>query len=94
MGSQPPSIRTILCMVDLSRATKAVIDWSAHFAQLTGAELRLFHAIHMPSDQLHPTAEFERSGDLQTRRAKNKAAIEQAIRPRRSLNIANTIPST
>ena len=81
MGSQTPVIGSILCMVDLSDATKAVIEWSARFAQLTGAELRLLHAIHLPSDQLHPTVEFERSGDLQTRKAESAAAIEQLMPP-------------
>lgn len=79
MGSQIPGIGSILCMVDLSAAAKAVIEWSARFAQRTGAELRLFHAINMPSDQLHPSVEFERSDDLQHHRAESRKRIEALV---------------
>jgi acetoin utilization deacetylase AcuC-like enzyme/nucleotide-binding universal stress UspA family protein len=81
MGAPNPSIRSILCMVDLSPAAKALIDWSARLAQRTGAELRLLHAIHVPSDLLHPTTEFERSGDLQARRTQCEAAIAALMPP-------------
>lgn len=79
MGSNTPRIGSILCMVDLSDAAKAVIEWSARFAQRTGAELRLFHAIHRPSDPLHPSVEFERSGDLQTSVAESRNVIERLM---------------
>jgi acetoin utilization deacetylase AcuC-like enzyme/nucleotide-binding universal stress UspA family protein len=79
MGSLPPHIRTILCMVDPSPSTSLVIAWSAHLAQRTGAELCLFHAINKPRDQLHPTVEFERSRDLSTYQEKTKTAIEALV---------------
>ena len=72
-------METILCAVDLSPATRAVVAWAHLFARQLNARLHLFHAVHTPSDSLHPTTEFERGGALQKRRESSRQQIEQIM---------------
>ncbi|MEJ2039530.1 MAG: universal stress protein [Desulfosarcinaceae bacterium] len=68
MTLKKTSDRLILCAVDLSPASPLVVAWALALAQRTETRLCLFHAVHTPSDALHPSAEFERGGDLRQRR--------------------------
>lgn len=72
-------METILCAVDLSPATQVVVAWAHLFARQLNARLHLFHAVHTPSDTLHPTTEFERGGALQQRRESSRRQIEQVM---------------
>jgi len=70
---------SIVCTIDLSLADPPVIDWAAMFAQRLNAQLCLFHAIHTPSDSLHPTTEFERGGKLHRLREECQAAMARLM---------------
>ncbi len=70
---------SILCSVDLSPASKPVAAWAAMLARKLNLPLLLFHAIHAPSDPIHPSVEFERGGDLLRRQSKSSAAIAQLM---------------
>ncbi len=72
-------MESILCSVDLSPASKPVAAWAILVARRLNLPLLLFHAIHVPSDPLHPSTEFERGGDLARRRARSSAAIEKLM---------------
>lgn len=71
---------TILCTVDFSPVTQSVVSWAAMFARLLKAHLCIFHAIHTPTDPIHPTAEFERGGNLQQRRRQSNAKIQELMK--------------
>jgi nucleotide-binding universal stress UspA family protein len=60
----PLTIQTVVCAVDFSSFSPMVVDYGAALAQRTGVRLYLLHAVHEPQDNLHPTAVFERGGDL------------------------------
>jgi nucleotide-binding universal stress UspA family protein len=70
---------SVVCTIDLSTADRPVVDWAAMIAQRLEAQLCLFHAIHTPSDSLHPTTEFERGGRLHRLREESHAAMEQLM---------------
>jgi acetoin utilization deacetylase AcuC-like enzyme/nucleotide-binding universal stress UspA family protein len=79
MPLQPSTLNTIVCCVDLSPATRWVTSWAAKLAGCTNARLVVFHAVHMPSDALYPTTEFERGGDLERRRRESLADISECM---------------
>jgi nucleotide-binding universal stress UspA family protein len=56
--------QAIVCAVDFSPFCSLVCDYGAFLARRAGCRLYLFHAIHHPQDRVHPTAIFERGGDL------------------------------
>ena len=58
------SIQAIVCAVDFSPCCSLVCDYGVALARRTGARLYLLHAVHEPQDRLHPSAMFERGGDL------------------------------
>jgi len=66
----------ILCSIDLSPASHIVVQWAAMLAAAQHRPLLIFHAIHQPSDQIHPSTEFEHGGGLYARRRQSMAAIE------------------
>jgi acetoin utilization deacetylase AcuC-like enzyme/nucleotide-binding universal stress UspA family protein len=72
---------SILCTLDLSSDAARVAAWAAEFAQRLNLPLLVFHAIHTLSDAIYPSAEFERGGDLERRRAECSAAIEAVMHP-------------
>lgn len=75
MPLRSATLNTIVCCVDLSPATRWVTSWAGMLAGHTNARLVVFHAVHIPSDALHPTTEFERGGDLERRRREILAYI-------------------
>ena len=70
---------SVVCTIDLSPADRPVVDWAAMIAQRLKAQLCLFHAIHTPSDSLHPTAECERGGKLHRLREECRAAMARLM---------------
>jgi acetoin utilization deacetylase AcuC-like enzyme/nucleotide-binding universal stress UspA family protein len=44
-----------------------------------GLPLRIFHAIHQPSDQIYPSAEFERGGELKEQHVQCSEAVEHMM---------------
>ncbi len=73
-------MNTIMCTVDFSPVTQSVVNWAAMFARQLKAHLCIFHAIHTPSDPIHPTTEFERGGNLQQHQAQSNAKIHQMMK--------------
>jgi nucleotide-binding universal stress UspA family protein len=69
----------IVCAIDFSSADRAVVHWAAMIARRSGAQLWLFHAIHAPSDSLHPTTEFERGGRLRFLHEQRRSAIDRLM---------------
>ncbi len=58
------TIQTIVCAVDFSPFSTLVVGHAVAIARRAGLRLFLFHAVHDPQDEVHPTAVFERGGDL------------------------------
>ncbi len=76
----PTKIKSIVCTLDLaSSASREITAWSVAATRLLGADLCLFHAIAPRGDPLHPTAEFEYGGGLQTRREARLAQLNQLM---------------
>ncbi|MGA6927702.1 MAG: universal stress protein, partial [Desulfosarcina sp.] len=59
-----PTIQAIVCAIDFSSFSPLVIRHGVALARRAGARLYLIHAVHDPQDGAHPTALFERGGDL------------------------------
>ncbi|WP_319408438.1 universal stress protein [uncultured Desulfosarcina sp.] len=60
----PLTIQAIVCAVDFSSFSPLVVGYGKVLARRAGVRLYLFHAVHNPQDGAHPTAVFERGGDL------------------------------
>jgi len=60
----PLNIQAIVCAVDFSSFSPLVVRHGAALARRAGVRLYLIHAVHDPQDGAHPTAVFERGGDL------------------------------
>ena len=60
----PMTIQAIVCAVDFSPFSSLVVRHGAAIARRAGVRLYLIHAVHDPQDEVHPTAVFERGGDL------------------------------
>jgi len=60
----PMTIQAIVCAVDFSPFSPLVVRHGATLARRAGVRLYLIHAVHDPQDGAHPTAVFERGGDL------------------------------
>jgi nucleotide-binding universal stress UspA family protein len=60
----PMTIQAIVCAVDFSSFSPLVVGHAVALARRAGLRLFLFHAVHDPQDEVHPTALFERGGDL------------------------------
>jgi nucleotide-binding universal stress UspA family protein len=60
----PMTIQAIVCAVDFSPFSPLVVDHAVAIARRAAVPLFLFHAVHDPQDEVHPTAVFERGGDL------------------------------
>ncbi len=60
----PLTIQAIVCAVDFSSFSPLVVRHGAALAERAGVRLYLIHAVHDPQDGAHPTAVFERGGDL------------------------------
>jgi nucleotide-binding universal stress UspA family protein len=60
----PLTIQAIVCAVDFSSFSPLVVRHGAALARRTGVRLYLIHAVNDPQDGAHPTAVFERGGDL------------------------------
>lgn len=69
----------ILCSIDLSPDSEPVVAWGAMLARRLSRPLRIFHAIHQPSDPIHPSTEFERGGGLERERTASRKTIEQMM---------------
>jgi acetoin utilization deacetylase AcuC-like enzyme/nucleotide-binding universal stress UspA family protein len=73
-------MESILGAVDLSPASQLVASWATLFALKMDRPLLLLHAIHVPSDPIHPSPEFIGSDDSAHREARCRAAL-QALMP-------------
>jgi nucleotide-binding universal stress UspA family protein len=71
----PMIIQAIVCAVDFSPFSPLVVRHGVAIARRAGLRLYLVHAVHDPQDGAHPTAVFERGGDL----AQLKADARQRI---------------
>ena len=71
---------SILCALDLSSDSKVVAAWAAMLARRLGLPLLVLHAVHIPSDAVHHSTEFERGGPLAVRLAQSSEAIEAVMR--------------
>lgn len=60
----PMTIQAIVCAVDFSPFSPLVVRHGVAIARRAAVPLFLFHAVHDPQDEVHPTAVFERGGDL------------------------------
>ena len=60
----PLTIQAIVCAVDFSSFSPLVVRHGAALARRAGVRLYLIHAVNDPQDGAHPTAVFERGGDL------------------------------
>jgi len=60
----PMTIQAIVCAIDFSPFSPLVVRHAVAIARRAGLRLYLFHAVHDPQDGAHPTAVFERGGDL------------------------------
>ena len=60
----PMTIQAIVCAVDFSPFSPLVVRHGVAIARRAGVRLYLIHAVHDPQDGAHPTAVFERGGDL------------------------------
>lgn len=60
----PRTIQSIVCAVDFSAFSSMVIARGIALAKAADARLFLIHGVNEPQDRLHPTAMFERGGDL------------------------------
>lgn len=60
----PIPIQAVVCAVDFSPFSPLVVGYGMALAQRAGVRLYLIHAVHDPQDGVHPTAVFERGGDL------------------------------
>ncbi len=58
------AIQAIVCAVDFSPFSPLVVRNGVALARRAGVRLYLLHAVHDPQDGAHPTAVFERGGDL------------------------------
>jgi hypothetical protein len=60
----PTTIQAIVCAVDFSPFSPLVVGYGVSLARRAGVRLYLIHAVNDPQDGSHPTAVFERGGDL------------------------------
>lgn len=74
-----PVMDSIVCSIDFSPATGPVCAWAAMIARRFQTRLFFFHAIHFPSDSLHPTTEFERGGRLRRLHEERRAAMDRLM---------------
>jgi nucleotide-binding universal stress UspA family protein len=58
------TIQAIVCAVDFSPFSPLVVGYGVSLARRAGVRLYLIHAVNDPQDGSHPTAVFERGGDL------------------------------
>jgi nucleotide-binding universal stress UspA family protein len=79
-STMPLAMPSIVCAVDFSSFSTLVVRYGMALARRAGGTLYLIHAVHDPQDRLHPTAEFERGGDL-AQSAKDAKQRMQALMP-------------
>jgi nucleotide-binding universal stress UspA family protein len=79
MPHEPQNARKIIYALDFAPAARMEAQYAVTLSRLLAAELTLFHAIHMPADQLHPTAEFEHSGDFRLRQEQSRKEMQRMI---------------
>jgi nucleotide-binding universal stress UspA family protein len=68
-------MKTILCSIDLSPFSPAVLRYGVAFARRFGARLKVFHAVYSADDQIHRTPLFEQGGERDQRAAAALAAM-------------------
>jgi acetoin utilization deacetylase AcuC-like enzyme/nucleotide-binding universal stress UspA family protein len=74
-------MESILCAVDLSPASQLVAAWAKLFAIKMHHPLLLMHAIHMPSDPIHPSPGIIGGDDSSHREARCRAALRTLMPP-------------
>ncbi len=78
----PHTIENIVCTVDFSQFSPMVVQYGMVLSKTAGVPLTLIHGVNEPQDRLHPTAMFERGGDL--KRLTDEAQERMATLMRRS----------
>lgn len=73
-------MKTILCSIDLSTFSPAVLRYGAGFARQFGARLAVFHAVYSADDQVHPMPFFERGGEQDKRGAAAMEVIQTLMK--------------
>jgi len=56
-------MKTILCSIDLSTFSPAVLHFGCGLARQFGSRLLIFHAVYAANDQVHATTLFEQGGE-------------------------------
>lgn len=69
-------MKTILCSVDLSSFSPAVLYFGAEFARRFDCRLIVFHSVYAASDPIHHTPIFERDGQQAEAAAGAMAAVQ------------------
>ena len=72
-------MESILGAVDLSQGSRLVAAWAALFALKMARPLLLLHAIHVPSDPLHPSPEVIGGDDPVHREARCRTALQTLL---------------
>ncbi len=73
-------MKTILCSVDLSSFSPAVLYYGAGLARHFDSRLIVFHAVYAASDPIHHTPIFERGGEQAEAAAGAMAAVQALMR--------------
>jgi nucleotide-binding universal stress UspA family protein len=74
----PAEPRTILCAVDGSDKTPALLRWAAEFSRQMGGDLRLLHVVHPISDWLALASERELQEEVRAEASKQLESLQQA----------------
>jgi nucleotide-binding universal stress UspA family protein len=72
--------RKILCALDGSQKSEAILRWAADFSQQVGASLQLLHVVRPVSDWLSLESEQELQEELRTEARKRIEAIVQSAK--------------
>ncbi len=68
-------LQSILCAVDFSDFSAAVLRCGADLARRFDARLLVFHAVYRAADQVHPSTLFERGGEQKQRLSQAQETI-------------------
>ena len=73
-------MKTILCSIDLSTFSSAVLHFGSGLARQFGSRLLIFHAVYSADDQIYGTTLFEQGGELKERMADALAQIQALMK--------------
>jgi nucleotide-binding universal stress UspA family protein len=73
-------MKTILCSVDFSTFSSAVLHFGSGLARQFGCRLFIFHAVYSANDQIYGTTLFEQGGEQKERIADALAKIQALMK--------------